>query len=440
MTPSSSDGSTSLSSSMTSSLSSVPSDSHLHSVTDLLAVTLYITKVRIDNDDFARTIDEEITNIPGVNTPRWKRLEIVSCRGSRIPQLLATALEQKSIEHFTIRKIVSRVEDCIQAMCSNGIRYLKELVLELTLSDRSCRCLASAMKSSTTLTTLRFEQCSFSSLNTGRTSLDVLADGLKSNTSISTLSFTKCQLRDEDLRLLISKLPSSIKKLELVDNYCRSEGMAALTALLLRNCHGDRALESLNLTNQHPGEYGGSLYLSPFGLALASNGILKDLDLSFNMLTIENIRDLVDALGKNCSLQKLNLMSNQLDDQAVDYIGRNLPQMKGLKYLNITANRFGENGADSLQRGLKGNVSLEQLLMPLGFAASEDIDYLLALNQGGRRLLHIEASTATVPLGLWPFVFQRINGRQSMMYKELKPSVVFFLLKGKVMFGCEGMT
>jgi hypothetical protein len=108
--------------------------------------------------------------------------------------------------------------------------------------------------------------------------------------------------------------------------------------------------------------------------------------------------------------------------------------MKGLQRLSIAANRFGEDGANSLSQGLVTNVSMMDLSMPRGFDASGEIDYLLALNYGGRRLLvkeEEEQSAVIVPLGLWPLVFEHVQYCQP----SLRASVIFYLLQGPAVFG-----
>jgi hypothetical protein len=272
------------------------------------------------------------------------------------------------------------------------------------------------------------ENCRFESLEVIRE----LADGLhQSFSSLEVIKLAHCGLSDEHLKLIVQGLPQSVKTVDLSGNYCRSDGAAALAGILLQT---DRALTTLNLTNQHPGECGGNLDLSLLGLAIVSNTSLQQLDLSFNMLSIYDIQSLVASLAKNTTLHSINLMSNMLDDRAMRLIGKYLPRIRGLSSLNIAANRFGESGADSLLNGLRTNLYLCDLAMPRGFMASEQIDYYLSINNGGRRLLH-ESSVATpYPLALWQLVFDRVN-RLYQKEKETRATVIFHLLQGPVLFG-----
>mmetsp|Transcript_3997 Transcript_3997/g.9814 ORF Transcript_3997/g.9814 Transcript_3997/m.9814 type:complete len:457 (-) Transcript_3997:2106-3476(-) len=244
---------------------------------------------------------------------------------------------------------------------------------------------------------LSFENCVFSAdrwdrnqTEATKTCLKILAEeGLKENREISSLSMVKCDLRDKDFKLLLQNLPPSVETLDLSENYCRSDGMAALSSILLNSVGNDDtpSLKRLNLTNQHPGELGGeTLDLSLFGLSLPSNNTLVDLDLSFNMLTLHDIQNLVGGLQHNSTLKKMNLMSNRLDDSTIGYIGKHLPRLQ-LRSLNLSANKFSDTGADSLLKGLEKNYALWDLSIPHGFAASDCIDFFLAANRGGRVLI-----------------------------------------------------
>lgn len=80
------------------------------------------------------------------STPSWSRLEIVSCQGSRIPQLVDTALRQRGIRFLAIRRMASRLDECLQSIHASGMRHLQELCLEMILSERSCQSLAAALR------------------------------------------------------------------------------------------------------------------------------------------------------------------------------------------------------------------------------------------------------------------------------------------------------
>ncbi|KAL3939787.1 MAG: hypothetical protein SGARI_001241 [Bacillariaceae sp.] len=402
---------------------------------------MYLQRLWIEDDEISRELEQS----------PWTMVEIVSCQGSKMGNLVETALRQKSVKKFVLRKIASRLEVCIRAIQLSGFQFLTELTLEVALSERASRYLASALdsgnamgdSSTCSILHLKLERCSFLI----PAALTVFARGLKYNSSLKSLSLTRCKLRDDDLQVLIPNLPSSLQSLDLTDNFCRIQ-LSPLIAAASK-------LQSLNLTNQHPGEFGGSLDLWEVGRDLSINHALTNLDLSFNMLALTDIHGLIDALESNVTLHTLNLKSNQLDDAAIQYIGERLPDMKGLRRLNITANRFGDHGADALYMGLKQNCIMTHLELPRGFAAEDDINYMLTLNLGGRRLLKFPTTTTTtsgssadeppcentpqIPLGVWPMVFQRVNHLDlDEMSDATRASVIFFLLQeGPILIGQE---
>lgn len=263
------------------------------------------------------------------------------------------------------------------------------------------------------------------------TAIQIFADGLNKSSHVEEITLCHCFLQDDDLTVILKQLPKSIHIVDLTGNFCRSNGAEALGNLLRQE---DRALTTINLTDQHPGQCGGSLDLSLLGLALAVNTTLQHLDLSFNMLTCCDIESLMGPLAKNTTLRSINFMSNALDDRAMQMIGEHLPRFRGLKSLNIMANRFGECGANALLEGLRTNPYLCDLVMRRGFLASESIDYYLAFNKGGRRLLYIQSPVVPCPLSLWPLVFERIN-RLNGSEPLLGATIIFELLQGPAVFG-----
>ena len=241
---------------------------------------------------------------------------------------------------------------------------------------------------------------------------------------------------DEHLATFLMHLPHSVTTLKLGNNYCRSKGSTMLAKLLM---DAERKLHSIDLSLQHTGESGGSLDMSILSSALGCNFSLRHLDLSFNILSSDDVTSLIDAISSNNTLYTLNLCKTGLDDALVQELGESLPRMKSLQRLNILANRFGDSGADALLRGLQVHVRLCKLDMPRGFSASDQIDYILALNTGGRRLLmsRITGSSDTesnpaCPVGLWPYIFERVNCH--ITDSNLRASAFFFLLQDPATF------
>ena len=383
------------------------------------------------------TNDDEVLKV--FSNPQYanqlKRVFLISPRGPRAPDIIKAILQNnpKSLQKFTLRPTIGTEDACIKSATATS--YACSLQ-DLTLFGAIIA--ASALQAIALL--LGHSNCSLKRLCIESVwepgAAEPFSKGLSANRSLTCLDLSNCRLRDSDLKVIVANLPPTLKQLELVSNYCRSDTMAAITAQLLHDQTDSSfpALESINLTNQHPGEYGGSLDLSLLGLAIPSNSTLQHLDVSFNLLTTDDIRSLIAALSKNTTLKTLNLMSNQLDDGSMKWIGQYLPRMKGLQSLSVQSNRFGEDGANALLQGLVANVYLTTLSMPRGFAASESIDYLLALNQGGRRLLIQPTAERNVPMGLWALILARVYQKYPQQ-PTLEASVLFHMLQGQVLFG-----
>ena len=367
-------------------------------------------------------IDDSLAS--SIRSPQWEHIELVSCHGQ-----LGMLLEGlPSLRHMTLRKVAC--PDSFSAI-SRGLSNclsLKELRLEVSLTTSNAAELGQALAQNSTITKFNLYGSSFESLD----AIGALAEGLSHNRHLQHLDVSYCQLRDEGVSLLVEQLVNhpALLNLDLSGNYCRSDSMVSIVKLLLQE---DHPLKVLNLTNQHAGEFGGSFDITALGLAMRSNRSLESLDLSFNMLYDDDISNLVAALSKNTTLKVLNLMSNQLTTKGISTIAEYLSRWKGLQKLIVACNRFGEEGARSLLEGLQENTELTHLGMPRGFAVSEDIQHLLALNQGGRKLLlHKEH----VPSGLWPLVLARVNEKnQPISLLRTRATVMFYLLQGPALFG-----
>jgi hypothetical protein len=226
---------------------------------------LYRERIRIDDDRIATEFQQHQEEGTSSSSLSFGKLEIVSCQGSRIPNQIETALSEKNVKCFALRKITFRLEDCIQAFPLSGNSYVQDLTLEISLSEKFCRHLADFLRSSyCTLHQLRLEQCSFQN----RIAVTTFSNGLKHNTTLSSLAFINCHLQDDDFEILFpshANLPKSIRYLNVMDNYCRS--------YILRRINNSN-IRYLNLTNQHPGEFGGSLDVQLLSHILLSNTTL----------------------------------------------------------------------------------------------------------------------------------------------------------------------
>jgi hypothetical protein len=372
---------------------------------------------------------------------QWKQVEIIQCSGN-VSQLISAVMRSlPNLERFTYRHMrdADSFAALAQGLCtaSRTCPRLSKLRVEVQICNQYAALLEVALRDNETVTELNLYNSSLE----GAKAAHALARGLSLNRNLRRLDLSYCRLRDVDICTLIQSLQlhPCLEELDLSGNYCRGDGMAALIRLLLDDTSS--SLKSLNLTNQHAGEHHGELDISMLGLAIRSNTTLRNLDLSFNQLHDCDITNLIAALQKNSTLQALNLMTNQITNEGIHIIASCLPKMKGLKKLHLTSNRFGEAGAKELSDGLiSGNVELTNLTMPRGFESSSEINFYLALNKGGRKLLfHPSGDEEThvhIPLGLWPLVLERVNRDvyQSQWLASTRADVMFYLLQGPALF------
>jgi hypothetical protein len=353
--------------------------------------------VRTEAICFHNILITEYFPIPSMQPPsHWKEIEIISCRG-RIDLLLSKVLASPKLTHLSIRQVFLSNE--IVTQLSQGLGGAACRIRRLSLFEN------------------KFES--------GQ-SLRIFSEALSICHSLRELDLSYCSLKDQHISNILTGM-RPLRHLDISGNYCRVDGIAAIVKILLSD---QCILESLDLTNQHPGECGGSLNIELLGLAIMSNTSLRNLDLSFNMLYDDDISNLVASLSHNTSCKILNLMSNQLTSRGACTIAKYLPKWEGVQRLSLSCNKIGEHGAEELLKGLEKNFVLEHLDMNRGFPVADRIRFYLVLNGIGRRILHDKEEGLEIPLGLWPFILAKHQGYS----KDLSASVLYYMIRGPALF------
>jgi Ran GTPase-activating protein (RanGAP) involved in mRNA processing and transport len=268
--------------------------------------------------------------------------------------------------------------------------------------------------------------------------IDTLARGIQGNSKLKSLKLNRCSLEDGQVAALIKALENhpSLRELSVQGSSCRAMGIVAISGLLQSD---NKKPFKLDLSNQH------FTRNNPFGIsflapALPENKSMRFLDLSSNHLTDVEVTCIASALIENSALEELKLVNCNVTDKGTKIIAKHLPLMTGLKTLWLQDNPLGEEGALSLFEASRTNMHLEQLILPKGRGRAMDdiqrkIDYFLALNKGGRRLL---GNPNQVALGLWPRVLDRANSLSwdSFSVENAQASVIYCLIRnGPALFG-----
>ena len=253
--------------------------------------------------------------------------------------------------------------------------------------------------------------------------IDHLARSLRNDRNLRSLILTECHLDDGSVSKLVEALANhpSLEELNLESNFCRENGLRAVAKMI----ESQKKLTTLLLGQQGLAER--SLNLSILESPLGRSKAMKSLSLSYNTLTEDDMASLANALKQNSTIRRLHLRSCSISDSVIQILAAALPEMKGLKFLDLFGNPFGEDGAKAILAGLKGNIHLNGVRLPIKYYKNtDDIEYYLALNRGGRRLL----SEINVPVSLWPLVLERSN---RFVEQHHRADVHFQLLQGPVL-------
>jgi hypothetical protein len=228
----------------------------------------------------------------------------------------------------------------------------------------------------------------------------------------------------------LSSKNSVVEKLYLSSNKLRAEEAGIFARVLVAN----QNLKSLDLRYNHIGDTG-ALELA---VALRQNNTLELLVLKSNQIGSDGASALADALAANDALKDLNLLNNYIGDDGATSIAEMLTRNEsvekvciggfGVKGLKAFATRLSSmNGLKTLKAGfvkwdgytseiensfvlaLEQNMTIETFnyaAMPNDSFFKPEVERLLALNRGGRRLLSATEKNAP-PLNYWPRILAR---------------------------------
>jgi hypothetical protein len=302
----------------------------------------------------------------------WGRLEVEHCTGE-IDLIIAIGMATGRVQSF----------------------WFSEVELEAS----TYYALATGLKYNQSVFELRFRRSRLSH------AIGVIGDGLHANKLIQSITLEQCGIVDWQLAGFIASLRecSSLQKLSLEGNICRSMGTMELDFLLR-----EKAVQSLSLHNQRI-EGDERLDVSPLANALRSNQcVLKFLDLSRNCLHDGDVALLMTALQENNErLETLHLDQNEITDDGAQIIADALPSLSTLRTLALPENPFGETGATRILDAMRVNYVLETCIIPSGISqVQKKIRWYGNLNKGGRRLFSTPRDAAR---SLYPLVIERVN-------------------------------
>jgi Ran GTPase-activating protein (RanGAP) involved in mRNA processing and transport len=221
------------------------------------------------------------------------------------------------------------------------------------------------------------------------------------------------------LSIGLSNREGALTELDLSDNRIGDPGASALAAALSEN----GTLSTFIFRDNEMGEVGASAMAA----ALESNTSLRTFNILNNMIGNGAVR-IAQALTRNCTLDGIYM---DCPDESLDAAATCIPHMSALKRLSLCGiNTFTAEHGGALCQAIYRNTVLEQFRLGRGDDFSPDyatnivetmkqVNHLLALNRGGRRIL---SSELEVPRSLWPRV---------LALSKYEPDVIYFFLKEK---------
>jgi hypothetical protein len=249
-----------------------------------------------------------------------------------------------------------------------------------------------------------------------------LADGLRSkNSVVEKLDLSSNKLGDWEAGIFARVLLANqnLKSLVLRNNKIGDAGALELAVALRQN----NTLNLLDLTSNDIGSDGATALAD----ALAANDALKDLDLHDNSIGDDGATSIAEMLTRNESIEKVCIEG--FGQKGLRAFATGLASMKGLKTLKVTIARgYTSEIGNSVLLALEQNTTLETFEfspMRRGFEVMPQVERLLALNRGGRRLLYATGESVP-PLNYWPRILARSSDNADVLFHFLRkiPNVI----------------
>jgi hypothetical protein len=227
-----------------------------------------------------------------------------------------------------------------------------------------------------------------------------LADGLSSKNSVVEhldLSWNKLGGEEAGIFARVLLANQNVKSLNLIKNNIGDAGALELAVALRQN----NTLELLNLCENHIGRNGATALAD----ALVANNALKDLDLRHNSIGDDGATSIAEMLTRNESIEMVCV--GGFGEKGLKAFATCLSTMNGLKTLIVDRYRtrgYTSEIGNSFVLALEQNTTLETFdfgAMQYDFEVMSQMERLLALNRGGRRLLS-GTGESVPPLNYWP--------------------------------------
>ncbi|XP_041959919.1 NACHT, LRR and PYD domains-containing protein 12-like isoform X10 [Alosa sapidissima] len=260
-------------------------------------------------------------------------------------------MSEKQLAEFDLQKYIKTPEEDQTELLSPDEVLLKvlpavtsALLAECTLTEKSCRIVATVLQSPNSLIELDLSH------NDLRDSgVQLLSKGLSStHCKLQTLRFADCKLPEKSCGIVATVLqsPNSLIDLDLSHNDLGDSGVQLLSKGLSRpHCK----LQTLRLAECKLSERSCGIVAT----FLQSPNSLKELDLSHNDLQNSGVQLLSKGLSSpHCKLQTLRLADCKLTEKMCETVTSVLQSPNSLLQLDVSDSDLGDSGVQLLSKGL----------------------------------------------------------------------------------------
>eukprot|EP00980_Cylindrotheca_fusiformis_P028961 scaffold22680_cov107-Cylindrotheca_fusiformis.AAC.30 len=241
----------------------------------------------------------------------------------------------------------------------------------------------------------------------GEDTFQELVDGLASLEPLTTVNLSYCSLTDRDITYLVDKLKNhpSLECLHIGGNDCISQDSAEAIAGWLSD-------ESCKLKD---------LNLRALWTGFSEEGLVQ---------RFVDLTNLFHSISGNRTLQSLTLSECSLGSMDLESLCSALKQHLHLVFLDIGDNPFSESGAKALLELIRDGSCIESVRFEnhfLSYRCAGSVKLFARWNYLSRRIVD---NCSTLPLSLWPKVFERLQSDCKGRYDstDFSPDSIFRLL------------
>lgn len=388
--------------------------------------SLEMLEIRVDGSD-EQTVDLagvlcKATRIEALLLWRPKSDSGLSVSEGTVRDLCQSLETNKDIKEICLSSVLgSGVMERI-ALAATGHQALKRLALDgnketsLTLVD--AKAISTMLSNAPALS-----ECRLTAFNVEYEELCVLLDGLKSDScKLPKLQLSCMNIGNEGACYLADVLSNNeeLVTLSLVNDKIRDSGAISLAEMLKQNSN----IEILALDHNKFGPKGTAAITDVLS---SHNESLRKLYLWGNRIQDEGAYKIAQMLTENSILETVGV--GKFGEAGLNAFAAALPLMRGVKSLEFTKlNGFTPEVGNAFVKGLEGNTVLENIEFCSGSGNDKmpehaatilpQVNYLLALNRGGRKIL----KASNIRASLWPLILARSSH---------DPNVLYFFLREK---------